>query len=376
MTARHALKTLAASGLDRSGLRFAVAAVRRVLAGGRRVVVLGYHRVVDDFERERRLGLESTLISREAFRSHVAFLAERFRFVTMSEAVEVLAGRLGSRRDVVALTFDDGYADLVTNALPVLRAYHAPATLYVSTGVVDRAGHFPHDRLYALLSAEARPSDEEVATSLPPRLRDAFVASGTDGTDPRRRLHLLIRGQPPATLEALVDTLAAIAGREVMPPTSASALDWDGVRMLAAEGFEIGAHTISHCVLPHLSPADVDRELAGSVEALETALGRRPRHFAYCNGYWSPRIMAALRRHGFISGLTTEDRLNRVGGDPMRIARRVLWEKSARGADGRTHPGLLACQLDDLWSALGLSSSEPGELEPAALPDVPLRRTA
>jgi peptidoglycan/xylan/chitin deacetylase (PgdA/CDA1 family) len=374
MTSRVALKSVVAAGLQMSGLHVAIAAARRRLAGGRRVIVVGYHRVVSDFERERRLGLESTLISKDTFRAHLDILAARFRLVTMSEAADVLTRRTESNRDVAAITFDDGYADILDHALPVLRERGAPATVYVSTGVVDGASYFPHDRLFALLSAMQ--GREGNVDEMPSRLRDAFIDSAGEGDGPHARLRLLIRDQSPVTLDALIDTLSPIVGGGVAPPVSARALDRDGLRALAAAGLEVGAHTVSHSVLPHLSPADVDHELAGSIASIQGAIGRRPVHFAYCNGYWNARIVAALRRRGFVSAVTTEDRLNRLGDDPMRIGRRVLWENSARGVDGRTHQALLACQLDDTWRALGLSSAEPGELSPIVMTDEPLRRPA
>jgi peptidoglycan/xylan/chitin deacetylase (PgdA/CDA1 family) len=373
MMPRNTLKSVVAAGLDLSGLRLAFASARRRLAGGRRVVVVGYHRVVDDFERERRLGLESALISRDTFREHVAFLSGRFKLVTMSGAVDVLTRRTQSDQDVAAITFDDGYAELVEHALPVLRTFRVPATVYVSSGVVERAGFFPHDRLYALLSALQGRSG--VVDDLPADLRDLFVASANEGDTPRRRLHVLIRDQRPVMLEALIAALLPLAP-QAAPPSGARALDRDGVRALAAAGIEIGAHTVSHCVLPHLTPPDIDRELADSIESIRETTGRRPVHFAYCNGYWNRGVIEALRRRGFASAVTTEDRLNRLGDDPMRIARRVLWENSARSPSGRTHPGLLACQLDDTWSALGFSSAERGELSPPVEPDEPLRRPA
>lgn len=358
MDGRKAAKALAATAVDGLGVRRWLAARRRRQAGGRRVVVLGYHRVCRDFEAARQGSIESCLISRETFRRHVAFLATHFELATMSRAVEVLARRATAMRDVAVITFDDGYADVLENALPVLREYGAPATMYVSSGVVAHAGHFPHDRLYALLVAFEH--DAAMRERAPSSARRTVAQAAARGGPAKAWLHELIRDGSPAALERLTSELAAAAPGTAVPTEGARALDWDGVRALDAAGVEIGAHTVAHAVLTHLDAEGAAADLRESREAVERALGKPVRHFSYCNGYWNRALMGALRRTGYASAVTTEDRLNRLGDDPLRLARRVLWEKSAWGPFGRTAAGLLACQLDDAWSALGFTASEDG----------------
>jgi peptidoglycan/xylan/chitin deacetylase (PgdA/CDA1 family) len=186
-------------------------------------------------------------------------------------------------------------------------------------------------------------------------------ASATMGPQPKSWLYHLIRRHSAAELERLCQALQAIADRPVQPPSSARALSWDDVRALDAGGVEIGAHTTSHCVLTHLPGHDVEADLRRSREAIENALGKSVRHFAYCNGYYNETVIAALKRTGYMSAVTTEDRLNRLGDDPFRIGRRVLWEKSAWGTSGQLSRDLLACQLDDAWSTLGFDASESGQ---------------
>lgn len=352
--ARGALATT----LDATGARAAIAGARRVAAGGRRVLVFGYHRVVRDFEGERPRAIESCMISREAFRTHVRFLAERFELATMTRAVEVLDGRATARRDLAVLTFDDGYRDVLDNALPVLREFRAAATIYVSSGIVAKGGHFPHDRLFTLLRAWE--ANEMLRVRVDGKAR-ALVEDAMQQSPggPQRWLYHLIRHHDAEALGRVSDALAEVAPAAI-PPESAAALDWDGVRALAASGLEIGAHTVGHCVLTHYGRETIEREIAACQDAIEREVRRPVRHFAYCNGYYNDAVVKALRARSFLSGVTTEDRLNRRGDDPFRIARRVLWEGSGRGAFG-TSPALVACVLDDAWSALGFDASEPGE---------------
>lgn len=360
MEARKALKSAIALAVNRTGARSAIARARRFAAGGRRVVVLGYHRVTEDFEADRQNAIESCLISRRTFDAHLSFLQEEFELASMSRAVEVLTGQAKADRDLAVITFDDGYRDVLENALPVLQHHRAPATLYLSSGVVETRGYFPHDRLYSLL-LEWHGNAAMRARANTFELERIESASAMMGPQPKSWLYHLIRHHSAAELERLCQALQAIADRPVPPPSSARALSWDDVRALDACGVEIGAHTTSHCVLTHLPGHDVEADLRRSREAIERALGKPVRHFAYCNGYYNETVIAALKRTGYMSAVTTEDRLNRLGDDPFRIGRRVLWEKSAWGTSGQLSRDLLACQLDDAWSTLGFDASESGQ---------------
>lgn len=372
---KQAAKSAAAFAVHRSGLRSALALGQRVRAGGRRVVVLGYHRVTDDFDRERQRGIESCLISTDTFRRHVAWLKSRFELATMSRALDVLRRQERADRDLAVITFDDGYRDVLQHALPVLQALEAPATLYVSSGVVEREAFFPHDRLYSLLRLRERSA--VMAGRLPAHARELLTATAERSVpDVKVLLHDLIRDRSPGELERLCDELEAAASRLWTGlPESQRALGWDGVRALQRAGVEIGAHTTSHAVLTNVSRQEATADLASSKAAIENAIQRPVRHFAYCNGYYNAGLVEALAHAGYDSAVTTEDRINVLGSEPFRIARRVVWEGTARGLGG-TSTSLLACQLDGAWRLLGRDASESGELSPAASNDVELRRLA
>ncbi|HYX91789.1 MAG TPA: polysaccharide deacetylase, partial [Myxococcaceae bacterium] len=90
---RRALKSAAANFMHYTGLRWAIAASRRALAGGRRVLILSYHRVVEDFTGALQYSLPGLLISQETFRRQLSDLREGgYEFMPLADALEVLAG--------------------------------------------------------------------------------------------------------------------------------------------------------------------------------------------------------------------------------------------------------------------------------------------
>jgi peptidoglycan/xylan/chitin deacetylase (PgdA/CDA1 family) len=136
---------MAASGLLRRAVkRAAVAAdtVRRPPSG---VVVLIYHRV------GAASGLELDLPV-DLFAAQAEALAASGRVVRLGDALAWLCGpddgrNTGSGSDPVVVTFDDGTADFVEHALPILERHRLPVTLYAATGFIDEGRPFPGDGL-------------------------------------------------------------------------------------------------------------------------------------------------------------------------------------------------------------------------------------
>jgi peptidoglycan/xylan/chitin deacetylase (PgdA/CDA1 family) len=361
-TFRDLVKLGLAGAVEGTGVGVAARALR-TYATGARIHVLGYHRVVDRIDYDGPVN-PSLCITADTFRRQMEQLRARFVVLPLSYVVRALSGELALEHDAAAVTFDDGYRDVLLRADPILRELAIPATVFVPSGFAEADGRdrlLPHDRLYAAAWA-ARASgrglgglgDTESALLLA-RADRVLAAAG-----PAAVVEDLIAAASAATLARIIEVLEAAFempplddGARVVSPTE--------VRTLAEHGWEIGAHTIGHVVLTHESAAEKRRQVASCKATLEAWSGRPCRFFAYCNGYHSPSLVAELRRAGYEGAVTTCDRPNRVAaGDPFRITRKVLWEAHARLSSGRFSASLSAAHLHDTFGALGLTDPVDG----------------
>ena len=225
-----------------------------------------------------------------------------FDFVSLDEALRRIARP--ADRPFVALTFDDGYRDLVEHALPILERHAAPFAAYVTTGFADRTA-----RLWWLELEEAiRASDriEADVGGVPvclPAYSDAEKATAF------QTLYWMLRGSPEDLLLDVIRGLIERNGVSSAALVSKLCLDWNEIRALARHPLcTIGAHTVTHPMLAK-HPEDVARtEMRDGRGRIEMEIGLPVRHFAYPVG---DRTSAASREFaiaadlGFSSAVTT-----------------------------------------------------------------------
>ncbi|MBS2028810.1 MAG: polysaccharide deacetylase family protein [Deltaproteobacteria bacterium] len=359
---KQAAKAACAAALHHSGARRVLAAAARFKAGGRRTLILAYHRVVQDFHADSQRVIPGLLVSAETFARHLEEVRRGFDIVPLAEALEVNAGLRQPRRDVAVISFDDGYRDNFDVAFPILKQLGVPATIFLPTGFIGTDARLPHDRLFHLLRlVHARARREPAIFEW---------AGGVDAwaplirLDPVEAVERFITNWPHAQVLAAIDALATRLN-EPAPPLDGALLDWEQCRTLQRSGLvSFGAHTVGHVPLPRESAASIARELGEAKATVERELGAPCRDFAYPNGFYSRELMHALVHAGYRSAVTTEDAQNELGGDPFRLRRKTLWENHSRGLFGGHSDALLGCQVDSVFGTLGLQRPVVGDFTP------------
>lgn len=319
--------------------------------GPARPLILGYHRIVDDFEGEARNEMPSMLTSTEMFERHLDVVGQHFRFATLDEIGERLASGRPFTERVAAVTFDDGYRDNYEHAFPILKRKGIPAAVFVVTGLVDQPYWQIHDKLFHLVS-KAYSAWDDPRRELTGLLNGLGLPAG----------HLLrsrtATSAPVATVSALLPDLSVANIRRVMSALEASvgngfhnvplSLTWAQIEEMHRAGITIGSHTEHHISLPAESVETVIAELEGSKRAIESHTGARVEHFAYPGGQFTPRDVELLERTGYRFGYTAcphQDSRHPT----LTIERLLLWEGSSVNGDGEFSPAILRCQVHDLW---------------------------
>ena len=219
----------------------------------------------------------------------------------------------------VALSFDDGYKDVLDLAVPLLERLRLPATFFLVPGLL--AGEVR--AWWELLGwAFANAGSESVRWE-----HRVLPARGAQGRRSYQwlsgRLRQMGRTERDQAAHELVERLrprGTPGDRELF-------LDWPGAKELVRRGFEIGSHSNRHAVLSRETPDEQLHDLVTARERLEAGLGVPVRLLAYPSGqpgeYDSDTVRAA-ERAGYWHAFTTDAGWNSPSTPPLEGHRIVL----------------------------------------------------
>lgn len=258
------------------------------------------------------------------FAAQLELIARHFRVLPLAEAVARLdQGTLPSR--AVVITFDDGYANNYTVALPLLKARGIPATVFVAPGFLN-GGRMFNDTVIEAVRAAPRELD----------LCDLGLGRYELADDRARvlaaeQLIVKLKHLEPPERAAQVARLAERATRPL--PRDLMMSDAQVIGLHRA-GIEIGAHTLHH---PILTSTDIDTaraEIAGSKAKLEGLLEAPVSSFAYPNGRpvrdYDRRHVELVAAAGFRVALSTAWGAATHDTDRLQLPRIAPWDASPR----------------------------------------------
>jgi peptidoglycan/xylan/chitin deacetylase (PgdA/CDA1 family) len=304
-------------------------------------MILLYHRVTHLAQDPHLLA-----VTPEHFEQQLLALQKQRRVVSLAELREK-SKRGQNSEPVVALTFDDGFADNATTALPLLKKHGVPATFYLASGYIGTTQEFLQDELERLVLLSAQCPNELrftvggkdwAWTTRSENKADAnagsagwSVISKTDPT-PRHRahreIHRLLVGLASSERETLLNQLRCQCGDPGPARITHRAMTWDQARNMAGcELVELGAHTVTHPCLRGLSIADQRQELSHSKRCIEEQTGRPITSFAYPYGdraAYSQETIKLAKEIGFTNACSNFR--ERIGGrtDPFQLPRMVV----------------------------------------------------
>jgi peptidoglycan/xylan/chitin deacetylase (PgdA/CDA1 family) len=320
-----------------------------VLSGsGKMPLVIGYHRVVEDFTASAEHYIPGMLISCRMLERHLDWLGRRWRFLSLDELGARLESGEPFDKPVAAITFDDGYADLYHHAFPLLKRKGIPAGIFVVTDLIGTAGLQIYDRLYLLLSScfsRWQPASQDLARVLAdlkvrlPRLDNMKAVA----RDPLTATRALVTTLSQSEICRVIETLEAQVTIHESELSELHSLTWEMVSEMHRAGMTIGSHTKTHVLLPNEGWERVVDETASSRQVLEQRLGTSIIHFAYPGGQFNAATVSSVAEAGYRCAYTTC--LHRSPLYPLlTIPRTIMSEDSGMDALGHFSPSILSCQ--------------------------------
>ena len=301
-----------------------VSFIRNALTGARKGPVLSiliFHRVLGESE-----PLNVGSVTEPQFASIIRLVRKSFECFPLSQAVTRLDA--GVPGHMLAVTFDDGYADNYEIALPVLKRFGVPATIFIATGYLD-GGIMWNDRI-----AEAISRTTKESVDLEDLGEGVFsLADAAQRENVRRTIIASLKYRPAKERDELA---RRVADQLKIAPRQDLMLRREQVAALGRESMiEIGGHTHSHPILTCTDSELAAHEMTCGKRELEAITNKAVRGFAYPNGQpgrdYGPEHVALAEKAGFSFAVSTQWGAARAETDRFQLPRFTPWRRGYLG---------------------------------------------
>lgn len=236
------------------------------------ILILNYHRIGDPSS--TRFDREVFGTTTDEFDAQLQYLKKHFEIVSGDDLQQLVTGKAQLKRMHISLTFDDGYLDNYTHALPVLLANKCTAAFFlVSEYVGSRSIPWWDEIAYLLRNTRKH----QITLKYPVPITIAL--------DPNREaaIHTALQHYKRSD-NAYSEELMAELRQEAdcaLPHVDRRFLDWNEAREMKNAGMTIGSHTQTHPILGQITPERQQWELEHSKQVIEENLGCKIHTLAY-----------------------------------------------------------------------------------------------
>lgn len=254
-----------------------------------RLLTVAYHGVSPERDERDAAGLHVPL---DLFKCQVELLLRWYEPVSLQTVVQCIRSGTPFPERSVLITFDDGYRNFLTHALPWLDRCRVPCVLFP---VVAETG------------------------GRPMMWQSLVRASCAAASDAGRVIRLLSRMPSDARVRWVRQN---VKPGTVHPSANDEVMNWSELAEAAkCPRVEIGSHGMAHEPMTTLDGATLKRELVKSRLLLEERLGRDVVALAYPFGDTSPAVRGAVAATGYAIAFTTAPSHARIGDDALVMGR-------------------------------------------------------
>lgn len=272
-----------------------------------RLLIIMLHDVVSDDDK-RSHWYNSDIPSTTELDALLTVLTNRYRLISVEDAVREILSNGAVKTKSVAITFDDGYKSTYEILFPLLKKHNATATIFLPTDWIDGKldpwwitltqiidqGELTVNKLKEAegVLSTAMPSVEVLLNT--PDQAKIVLHEHTGG--------VLMRKDDQSRVQLLEDLRGVLLEGQSFVPDKPTSITWSQIKEMADCGVKFGAHTCSHPNLSHIDIDSAEREIVESKRIIEQRVGSEVIGFAYPYGYdvaGYRRLRPILVKHGF-----------------------------------------------------------------------------
>lgn len=276
----------------------------------RLAVILRYHSIADFKDGDFTYASPQITVSTKKFEEQIKYLSKRYNVISLEELALYIKDGKELPENSLAITFDDGYKDNYLNAYPILKKYGVSATFFLTAGCLNGKDILWTHRILHIFKETKK---KEITIKTQEGLNTLNIETFKDKLNAIDIVNRTILRLDQSKREEFITDLSNKLEVDIDRQENSRKymLSWDEVKEMRKGGMSFGAHTITHCNLPHCTYDYAKEEIEGSKVILEENIGKPINLFSYPNGtiqiHFNEEIKRMVKEAEFIAGVTSID---------------------------------------------------------------------
>ena len=270
-------------------------------------------------------GLDVSLL-----RKQMEFFKENFNVVTMEQVIDAIKRKADLPEKAVLLTFDDGYVDNFTYALPILEEFGFQGSFFIPGKTFATHQLLDVNKIhYIMASADIKKLLVDVIERLDyyrgnefdyPSTDELWEKYATDGRFDSKDTVFIKRILQTAIPERLRNQISSELFEKYVGVTEEQLayelyMTPEQIRTLKRHGMYIGLHGYDHYWLGNLTPEQMREDITKALEIMDEFIDRKEWVMNYPYGSFNDDVVAFIKENGACVGLTTEVRVAEIEKD-------------------------------------------------------------
>ena len=269
-------------------------------------------------------------LDQHLFREQIEYMKKNFNVVTMEQVIDAVQGKSELPERALLLTFDDGYIDNYTFALPVLEEYGVQGSFFIPGKTFTTHQLLDVNKIhYILASADVVKLSEDVIKEMDFYRGREFDYAPTDELfneyavanrfDCKETIFVkrMLQTVLPERLRNIISSNLFEKYVGVTEETLAYELYMteEQIRTMKRHGMFIGIHGYDHYWLGNLESEQMKQDISKALEVMDEYIDRKHWVMNYPYGNYSQAVLDFIKEQGACVGLTTEVRVAEIEKD-------------------------------------------------------------
>ena len=312
-------------------------AIIRFLFGQKGIRILAYHKIETNEFDDLNMSIPVS-----DFEVQIKYLSEHYHVVSLLDYLRSIQTRKKIKKNMVIITFDDGYKDNYTNAFSIVKKYSIPITIFLTVIPISTGQSLWYEVIVHLIK-NSMIKELDLSNY---GMGQIILKSSSDKQVAIYQIVNKAKTMPENQRQNLIDCLRRKLiiednNNQNNDDMENLMLSWDEIREMKNHGVTFGSHTMSHPILTQIPFETAEMEIKKSKYIIEKELGEKISLFTYPNGGpedFNEDIINIIRKSGFscacslIPGVVkTGDNLftlNRIGVDKDFIGKKKFITKA------------------------------------------------